>query len=437
MINSPLSMLVRWHDYNTEQQAMLLARPALSISENVISTVNEILTQVCQTGDRALRNFNLQFDGIHTPQLRITEKNIALASSRIAPDVKQAITIALTNINRFHRAQKCPDIDLETQPGVNCRQLTKPITSVGLYIPGGLAPLFSTVMMLAIPANIAGCKRIIVCSPPPIADEILYVAQLCGVHEIYQVGGAQAIAAMGFGTQSITHVDKIFGPGNAWVTEAKRQISQKLNGVAVDMQAGPSEIIVIADSNAYPSFIAADLLSQAEHGPDSHVILLTNDIKIAEQVALEIDIQLKNLPRAAIARQALANTKLIIVDHLAEGIAISNSYGPEHLIIQTCNADKWLTHITNAGSIFLGYWSPESAGDYASGTNHVLPTYGYTKTYSGISVADFQKRITVQNLTPQGLLLLASTIETLAQAEQLTAHKNAVTLRVNMLKELS
>ncbi|POS81692.1 hypothetical protein EPUL_005564, partial [Erysiphe pulchra] len=270
---------------------------------------------------------------------------------------------AIINIDCFHRAQQLPDVDIETQPGVHCRQLTRPIA------------------------------RIILCSPPPIANEIIYAAQICGVQEIYQIGGAQAIAAMGL-------VDKIFGPGNAWVTEAKRQISQSLNGVAIDMPAGPSEVLIIADSSAYPNFIAADLLSQAEHGPDSHVILLTTNADIAQQVAIETVSQLEKLPRAAIARQALASNRLIIADDLAECVAISNRYGPEHLSIQTCDPEKLVANITNAGSIFLGNWSPESAGDYASGTNHVLPTYGYTATYSALGLADFQKRMTVQHLSP-------------------------------------
>ncbi|PLK58202.1 histidinol dehydrogenase [Candidatus Palibaumannia cicadellinicola] len=435
MITSALSLPVRWRECNAEQQTMLLTRPAVTASVSVISTVSDILNQVSEKGDSALRTFNLCFDGIETTQLRLTEKEIAVAICRILPEVKEAMAAARINIESFHRAQQLPDVDIETQPGVHCRQLTRPIASVGLYIPGGLAPLSSTVLMLATPARIAGCQRIILCSPPPIADEIIYAAQLCGVHEIYQVGGAQAIAAMGFGTELIAKVDKIFGPGNAWVTEAKRQISQGVNGVAIDMPAGPSEVLVIADSGAYPAFIAADLLSQAEHGPDSHVILLTTDTETAQQVAAETTSQLENLPRAAIARQALANNRIIIADDLAECVAISNRYGPEHLIIQTRDAEQWVTHITNAGSIFLGDWSPESAGDYASGTNHVLPTYGYTATYSGLGLTDFQKRMTVQHLSPQGLLLLAPTIETLAQAEQLTAHKNAVTLRVAALKK--
>ncbi|HID4108317.1 TPA: histidinol dehydrogenase, partial [Escherichia coli] len=306
---------------------------------------------------------------------------------------------------------------------------------VGLYIPGGSAPLFSTVLMLATPARIAGCKKVVLCSPPAIADEILYAAQLCGVQDVFNVGGAQAIAALAFGTESVPKVDKIFGPGNAFVTEAKRQVSQRLDGAAIDMPAGPSEVLVIADSGATPDFVASDLLSQAEHGPDSQVILLTPDADMAHQVAEAVERQLAELPRAETARQALNASRLIVTKDLAQCVEISNQYGPEHLIIQTRNARELVDGITSAGSVFLGDWSPESAGDYASGTNHVLPTYGYTATCSSLGLADFQKRMTVQELSKEGFSALASTIETLAAAERLTAHKNAVTLRVNALKE--
>lgn len=288
--------------------------------------------------------------------------------------------------------------------------------------------------MLATPARIAGCKKVVLCSPPPIADEILYAAQLCGVQDVFNVGGAQAIAALAFGTESVPKVDKIFGPGNAFVTEAKRQVSQRLDGAAIDMPAGPSEVLVIADSGATPDFVASDLLSQAEHGPDSQVILLTPAADMARRVAEAVERQLAELPRAETARQALNASRLIVTNDLAQCVEISNQYGPEHLIIQTRNARDLVDGITS-GSVFLGDWSPESAGDYASGTNHVLPTYGYTATCSSLGLADFQKRMTVQELSKEGFSALASTIETLAAAERLTAHKNAVTLRVNALKE--
>ncbi|RLR17834.1 histidinol dehydrogenase [Sodalis-like symbiont of Bactericera trigonica] len=429
------SQPVRWRDCDAAQQARLMTRPAVDAQADISATVSAIVQQVRQEGDAALRALNASFDYTETPQLRITDAAVAQAAQRLSPVIKQAMTAAVANIDTFHRAQRLPEVDVETQPGVRCRQLTRPVASVGLYIPGGSAPLPSTVLMLATPARIAGCRRAILCSPPPIADEILYAASLCGVQDIYQVGGAQAIAAMAFGTETIVKVDKIFGPGNAWVTEAKRQVSQRLDGAAIDMPAGPSEVLIIADAQANPAFVAADLLSQAEHGPDSQVILLTPDANLAQRVALETERQLQSLSRAAISRQALAGSRLIVAADLAECVAISNRYGPEHLIIQTRDAERWVEDITSAGSIFLGDWSPESAGDYASGTNHVLPTYGYTATCSSLGLADFQKRMTVQELTPAGLLALAPTVETLAQAERLTAHKNAITLRVAALKE--
>ena len=426
---------IDWQACSAEEQQVLLTRPAISASENITASVRAILEKVKAEGDEALRYYSAAFDKTEVEALRVTSEEIEAASARLGDEVKQAMAVAVANINKFHQAQKLPEVDIETQPGVRCQQITRPVASVGLYIPGGSAPLFSTVLMLATPARIAGCKRVVLCSPPPIADEILYAAKLCGVQEVFQVGGAQAIAAMALGTASVPKVDKIFGPGNAWVTEAKRQVSQRLDGAAIDMPAGPSEVLVIADGAATPDFVASDLLSQAEHGPDSQVILLTPDRQMAEAVADAVEKQLASLPRAETARQALAASRLIVAKDLAQCVEISNRYGPEHLIIQTRQARDLVADITSAGSVFLGDWSPESAGDYASGTNHVLPTYGFTATCSSLGLADFQKRMTVQELTPQGFLNLAPTIETLAAAEQLTAHKNAVTLRVAALKE--
>lgn len=426
---------IDWQSCSAEQQQALLTRPAISASENITTSVRAILEKVKAEGDEALRYYSAAFDKTTVTALRVTDEEIDAASARLGEEIKQAMAVAVANIETFHQAQKLPTVDLETQPGVRCQQITRPVASVGLYIPGGSAPLFSTVLMLATPARIAGCGRVVLCSPPPIADEILYAAQLCGVQEIFQVGGAQAIAAMALGTESVPKVDKIFGPGNAYVTEAKRQVSQRLDGAAIDMPAGPSEVLVIADAEATPDFVASDLLSQAEHGPDSQVILLTPSRQLAEAVAEAVERQLADLPRAETARQALSASRLIVAEDLAQCVAISNRYGPEHLIIQTRQPRELVDGITSAGSVFLGDWSPESAGDYASGTNHVLPTYGFTATCSSLGLADFQKRMTVQELTPQGFLNLASTIETLAAAEQLTAHKNAVTLRVAALKE--
>ncbi|OZI15159.1 histidinol dehydrogenase [Sodalis-like symbiont of Philaenus spumarius] len=403
MTATVFSQPVRWRDCDAAEQARLLTRPAMDAQADISTTVSAIVQQVRQEGDTALWAVNARFDLTETPQLRITD-------------------VAVANIDTFHRAQQLPEVDVETQPRVCCRQLTRPVAAVGLYIPGGSAPLPSTVLMLATPACIAGCRRVILCSPPPIADEILYAASLCGVQDIYQVGGAQAIAAMAFGTETIAKVDEIFGPGNGWVNEAKRQVSQCLDWAAIDMPTGPSEVLIIADAQANTAVVAADLLSQAEHGPDSQVILLTPDADLAQRVARETERQLQSLSRTAIARQALAGSRLIIAADLAECVAISNRYRPAHLIIQTRDAGRWVEDITSAGSIFLGDWSSESAGDYASGTNHVLPTYGYTATCSSLELADFQKRMTVQELTPADLLALA-------QAERLTAHKNAITLR--------
>ncbi|AFI90047.1 histidinol dehydrogenase [Pectobacterium parmentieri] len=429
------SSIVDWQRCSAEEQRQLLTRPAISASDRITAVVSDILTNVKSRGDSALRDYSAQFDKVQVNAIRVTDAEITAASARLGDEVKQAMAIAVRNIETFHNAQKLPIVDIETQPGVRCQQITRPIATVGLYIPGGSAPLPSTVLMLGTPSRIAGCDRVVLCSPPPIADEILYAAQLCGIKEVFQLGGAQAIAAMAFGTDSVPKVDKIFGPGNAYVTEAKRQVSQQLDGAAIDMPAGPSEVLVIADSGATPAFVASDLLSQAEHGPDSQVILLTPDAAMAKAVADAVEEQLTHLSRADIARQALASSRVIVARDLAQCVEISNQYGPEHLIIQTRDAESLVDSITSAGSVFLGDWSPESAGDYASGTNHVLPTYGYTSTYSSLGLADFQKRMTVQQLTPQGLLQLAPTIETLAQAEQLTAHKNAVTLRVAALKE--
>lgn len=427
--------IVYWQQCDKQQKAQLLTRPAIRAAHDIKAAVTTILEQVKNGGDCALKKLSAQFDKVDIEQLQITPQQIEQAAARVAPELKQAMTLAANNIRVFHQAQVSTPITVETMPGVHCQQITRPINSVGLYIPGGSAPLFSTVLMLAIPATLAGCQKIILSSPPPIADEILYAAKLCGVQEIYQIGGAQAIAAMAFGSDSIARVDKIFGPGNAYVTEAKRQVSQSNDGAAIDMPAGPSEVLVIADSGANPAFIAADLLSQAEHGPDSQVVLVTPDAHLAQQVAQEIQQQLGHLSRQDIARQALAASRLIVAQDLLECITISNQYGPEHLIMQVRQAEQYVGQITNAGSVFLGDWSPESVGDYASGTNHVLPTYGYTKTYSSLGLADFQKRMTVQQLTPKGLLALGQAVEVMAQAEQLTAHKLAVSLRLAQLTQ--
>ncbi|PST97110.1 histidinol dehydrogenase [Photobacterium iliopiscarium] len=424
---------VLWQSLTKDQQQQLLTRPAVNNSANITAIVSDIIKQVRQQGDGALFTLTEKFDGIRPATLSVSANEVDTACARLSEDMKAALEQAHRNITTFHLAQQQPTLRVETQTGVICEQVTRPVNSVGLYIPGGSAPLPSTVLMLGVPAQIAGCRHIALCSPPPIADEILYVAKLCGINAIYNVGGSQAIAAMAYGTDTIASVDKIFGPGNAFVTEAKRQVSNDFNGAAIDMPAGPSEVLVIADETADPEFIAADLLSQAEHGPDSQVILITSSQTIADQTATAIERQLRQLTRADIAQQALASSLLIVTETLLQCVAISNQYGPEHLIVQTCEPRELVPLLDNAGSIFLGKWSPESVGDYASGTNHVLPTYGYTRTYSSLGLADFSKRMTIQELSADGLLGIAKTVTTIAAAEGLDAHKHAVTIRVNKL----
>ncbi|WP_305407704.1 histidinol dehydrogenase [Photobacterium leiognathi] len=424
---------VVWQSLSESQREKLLARPAVNNGANISSIVTGVIDDVRRRGDEALLELTEKFDGIRPASLKVSNDEIDAACSRIGDQMKAALQQAFDNISTFHKAQKQQTLRVETQPGIICEQMTRPVNSVGLYIPGGSAPLPSTVLMLGVPAKIAGCQKVVLCSPPPIADEILYVAKLCGIDEVYNVGGSQAIAAMAYGSETVAKVDKIFGPGNAFVTEAKRQVSNDFRGAAVDMPAGPSEVLVIADSSADPDFIAADLLSQAEHGPDSQVILVTPDPVIADKTADAIQRQLAELSRADIAKEALGSSLLIVAETLPQCIAISNNYGPEHLIVQTRTPRDLVPLLDNAGSIFLGNWSPESVGDYASGTNHVLPTYGYTRTYSSLGLADFSKRMTVQELSADGLLGLANTVTTIADAEGLDAHKRAVTIRVEKL----
>ncbi|ELJ8871629.1 TPA: histidinol dehydrogenase [Vibrio parahaemolyticus] len=424
---------VVWQSLSEEQQDAILERPAIVEGANITAAVADVIAKVRTQGDAALLELTEKFDRVKPESIRVPSKEINAASERLSAEMKQALEQAYSNIAKFHKAQKPQPIKVETQPGVMCEQVTRPIQKVGLYIPGGSAPLPSTVLMLGVPAKIAGCRKVVLCSPPPIADEILYVAKLCGIDEVYNVGGGQAVAAMAYGTKSVSKVDKIFGPGNAYVTEAKRQVSNDFRGAAIDMPAGPSEVLVIADETADPDFIAADLLSQAEHGPDSQVVLVTPSPIVADQVTDAVQRQLKALSRADIAQKALASSLIIISESITQAVSISNYYGPEHLIVQTKNPRELLPLLDNAGSIFLGDWSPESAGDYASGTNHVLPTYGYTRTYSSLGLADFSKRMTVQELSAEGLQNLAPTVVTMAEAEGLDAHKRAVTIRVEKL----
>ncbi|CSB52662.1 histidinol dehydrogenase [Vibrio cholerae] len=426
---------VVWQSLSEAQQESILERPAITEGENITAAVAQVIAKVRSEGDAALFELTEKFDRVKPASLRVSREEMDAAAARLSETMKQALEQAYNNISKFHKAQKVQPIKVETMPGVVCEQVTRPINKVGLYIPGGSAPLPSTVLMLGVPAQIAGCRKVVLCSPPPIADEILYVAKLCNIDEVYNLGGGQAIAAMAYGTETVTKVDKIFGPGNAYVTEAKRQVSNDFRGAAIDMPAGPSEVLVIADETADADFIAADLLSQAEHGPDSQVVLVTPSPVLADQVTDAVQKQLKVLSRASIAEKALASSLIIIAESLTQAVSISNYYGPEHLIVQTRNPRELVQLLDNAGSIFLGDWSPESVGDYASGTNHVLPTYGYTRTYSSLGLADFSKRMTVQELTADGLQLIAPTVVTMAEAEGLDAHKRAVTIRVEKLQK--
>ncbi|EJF1756171.1 histidinol dehydrogenase [Vibrio cholerae] len=426
---------VVWQSLSEAQQESILERPAITEGANITAAVAQVIAKVRSEGDAALFELTEKFDRVKPASLRVSREEMDAAASRLSETMKQALEQAYNNISKFHKAQKAQPIKVETMPGVVCEQVTRPINQVGLYIPGGSAPLPSTVLMLGVPAQIAGCRKVVLCSPPPIADEILYVAKLCNIDEVYNLGGGQAIAAMAYGTETVTKVDKIFGPGNAYVTEAKRQVSNDFRGAAIDMPAGPSEVLVIADETADADFIAADLLSQAEHGPDSQVVLVTPSPVLADKVTDAVQKQLKVLSRASIAEKALASSLIIIAESLTQAVSISNYYGPEHLIVQTRNPRELVPLLDNAGSIFLGDWSPESVGDYASGTNHVLPTYGYTRTYSSLGLADFSKRMTVQELTADGLQLLAPAVVTMAEAEGLDAHKRAVTIRVEKLQK--
>jgi histidinol dehydrogenase len=423
--------ILDWASLSTEQQRQTLARSPLIGDASVEQRVRDIIEQVNAQGDSALLAYNKQFDGVELTELALSTDAIAAACARVGDDVKQAVAQAVNNIETFHKAQVFQGVDIETQAGIRCELRSEPIERVGLYIPGGTAPLISTVMMLALPARIAGCEKRVLVSPPPINDAIIYAANVCGITDIFQVGGAQAIAALAFGTESVPNVDKIFGPGNRYVTEAKRLVSQDSRiSVSIDMPAGPSEVLVIADKDANPGFVAADLLSQAEHGVDSQVMLVTDSLTLAEQVNQALTEQLAQLSRKDIAAQALECSRSIIVSDMAQAAKVSNLYGPEHLIIQTTAPRDVLRQVRGAGSVFLGAYTPESVGDYASGTNHVLPTYGYSRSVSSLSLADFSRRFTVQELSQQGLKTLGNTVMVLAENELLDAHKNAIAIRL-------
>lgn len=404
---------------------------------SVFGVVREVLDNVKKNGDKAVSAYTKKFDGVKLSDFLVGVDEIDEACERVPVDIKKAFEVAASNIEKFHNAQGVDSEVVETSAGVECFRQSRGIEKVGLYVPGGTAPLPSTVLMLGIPAKIARCREIIMCTPPSrdgsVPDIILFAARLAGIDKIFKIGGAQAIAAMGYGTETVPKVYKIFGPGNQYVTAAKMLLSIESDGAAMDMPAGPSEVLVIADKNAAASFVAADLLSQAEHGVDSQAVLVCTDDVKADEILKEVDLQLGKLPRREIASKALSGSFALVVDNIFEAFRFSNLYAPEHLIINAANAEKYLGLVDNAGSVFIGEYSCESAGDYASGTNHTLPTYGYARSFSGVSVDSFVKKITFQKLSPNGVRCIGPVVEKMADIEQLQAHKNAMTLRIKSL----
>ncbi|EIM02053.1 histidinol dehydrogenase [Rhodanobacter thiooxydans] len=430
-----------WNALDETARLEALARPAQSRADELRRGVEQIIATVREGGDTALRELSAKYDRCALQAIAVDETEFAAAEASLDPALKAAIREAAARIEAFHRAAALQPVAVDTAPGVRVERMLRPIGRVGLYVPAGSAPLPSTALMLGVPAHIAGCREVVLCSPARAdgrCDEaVLYAARLTGVHKVFKLGGAQAIAAMAYGTESVPKCDKLFGPGNAWVTEGKLQVSSDPEGAAIDMPAGPSEVLVIADAGANPVFVAADLLSQAEHGPDSQVILLSPSAGLLDQAAAEVERQCAELPRGAIVNQALAQSRLIAVDSLAQAVEVSNRYAPEHLILQVAAPRALLDGVESAGSVFLGQWAPESVGDYCSGSNHVLPTYGYARSYSGVSVASYQKQISVQEVSEEGLRNIGPCTATLAAAEQLEAHRRAVTLRLATLESLS
>ena len=431
--------MITWSSLSVNEKKQALARPAMANSQQLKQTVGDIIARVEAEGDGAVLDYTRKFDCPDLKSLVLSQENIDALAAKVTPEVANAIDTAFNNIKTFHEAQVPSDIAITTTPGVQCELRFTALDAVGLYIPGGSAPLPSTVLMLGVPALVAGCENKLLCTPPNkeqlIAPEIAYAARKCGIDKIFLCGGAQAVAAMALGTETIPQVDKIFGPGNSFVTEAKQQVSQRADGAAIDMPAGPSEVLVLADEFANPEFVAADLLSQAEHGPDSQAILVSNSATLIEEAKAAVERQLATLSRAEIARPAMENARYILADSIEQAIEASNAYAAEHLIVQIENARDYLPKIKYAGSIFLGPWSPESAGDYASGTNHVLPTYGYAKNYSSLGLLDFMRRYTIQELSEDGMRNLGPAIMALAAAEGLDAHEQAVALRMQALKQ--
>jgi histidinol dehydrogenase len=428
---------LRWNDATPAERADALRRPVQQAGESVTAAVGTLIADVRARGDDALRELTARFDGVELAALDVSADAIDEAAATLPKSLRDAIDEAIDRVERFHRAGMTQPYTVDTAPGVRCERVLRPIRRVGLYVPAGSAPLPSAAFMLGVPARLAGCRDIVLCTPPRkdgTADPaVLYAASRCGITRVFLLGGAQAIAAMAFGTASVPKCDKLFGPGNAYVTEAKRQVAMAEGGAAIDMPAGPSEVLVIADAGANPQFVAADLLSQAEHGPDSQVILITDDAAMVDAVEAAIEAQLQTLPRADIARRALDESRLVEVDTLETAFEISNDYAPEHLIVAVRDARRWLPNVEAAGSVFLGDWSPEALGDYCSGTNHVLPTSGAARFTGGLNVASFQVAITVQDVEPRGLAAIGPCAVELATAEGLDAHRLAVALRLQEL----
>ena len=430
--------ILNWSSLSAEERRHALRRPVQQDAAATHERVREIISDVRARGDSALLEFTRRFDGVPLAAIEVGTAEFAAAETALDAEQRRAIDRAIANVRRFHEAQVGPALRVETEAGVVCERQFRPIDAVGLYVPAGVAPLPSAAIMLAVPARIAGCPTRIICTPPRrdgTADPaVLMIANLCGVRRVFKLGGAQAIAAMAYGTQSVPKVDKIFGPGNSWVTAAKLQVANDPEGAALDLPAGPSEVLVVADATARAEFVAADLLAQAEHSADAQVVLVTTSSALAEATAAEVETQMQRLGRLDTLRRSIEHARLFVVDTIDTAIEVSNAYAPEHLILQVANAREWLPKVRNAGSVFLGAWTPETIGDYCSGTNHVLPTYGFARAYSGLSLHDFVKRMTVQELTSDGLRELGPTAITLAALEGLDAHANAVRVRLAHLE---
>ncbi len=429
--------ILEWASLGDEERIAILRRPAQRDAARLLEKAAAIVADVRARGDLALRDYTERLDGVRLDAFAVTPDEFAKAEESLAAESLEALRRAIETVTRFHRTQSLDPVRLETSPGVTCERLMAPLQAVGLYVPAGTAPLPSTAIMLAVPARLAGCPVRVMCTPPRAdgrADPAVLVAtRLCGVEQVFKLGGAQAIAAMAYGTATVPKVDKIFGPGNSWVTAAKQIVASDADGAALDMPAGPSEVLVVADDSARPAFVAADLLAQAEHSEDAQVVLVTTSRDLAAACIAEVERQLAVLPRRAIAGKSIGESRVIVVPDVATALEVSNRYAPEHLILQLREPRQWLSAVRNAGSVFLGAWTPETMGDYCSGTNHVLPTYGHARAYSGLGVLDFVKRMTVQEVTPEGIADLGLTARTLARLESLDGHANAVTVRLEAL----